>query len=91
LCARWQEALRRRERSLVVRRNYPYRGVSDGLPTHLRRRFRERCYAGVELEVNQKHVLGPAAAWRALRRALVASFLVALELEEDRARERPEP
>jgi predicted N-formylglutamate amidohydrolase len=37
-----------------VRRNYPYRGVSDGHTTHLRRDFRKPTYAGVEIEVNQR-------------------------------------
>jgi predicted N-formylglutamate amidohydrolase len=36
-----------------VRRNYPYRGVSDGHVTHLRTLFPRRSYAGLEVEVNQ--------------------------------------
>jgi len=36
-----------------VRHNYPYRGVSDGLTTALRRSFEERQYLGFELEINQ--------------------------------------
>ncbi len=35
-----------------VRRNYPYRGVADGLPTALRARLGP-AYAGLELELNQ--------------------------------------
>jgi hypothetical protein len=38
---------------LRVRRNRPYRGTSDGLTTHLRRRFAAKDYAGIELELNQ--------------------------------------
>lgn len=37
-----------------VRRNYPYRGVSDGLVTACRRMFTESAYAGIEIEVSQK-------------------------------------
>ena len=37
-----------------VRRNYPYRGVSDGLVTACRRIFKESAYAGIEIEVSQK-------------------------------------
>jgi predicted N-formylglutamate amidohydrolase len=37
-----------------VRRNYPYRGVSDGHTTHLRRVFAGSSYAGLEIEVNQR-------------------------------------
>jgi predicted N-formylglutamate amidohydrolase len=53
LCARWQAILRNLDPALRVRRNYPYRGRSDGLATWLRRRFPARAYLGVELEVNQ--------------------------------------
>jgi predicted N-formylglutamate amidohydrolase len=37
-----------------VRRNYPYRGVSDGHTTHLRSGFPKLKYAGLEIEVNQR-------------------------------------
>jgi len=37
----------------VVRRNYPYRGSSDGLVTVLRMRFDDADYAGLEIEVSQ--------------------------------------
>lgn len=43
-----------RERGLSVRRNAPYRGVADGVPTWLRRKFPDARYAGLELEVNQE-------------------------------------
>ena len=66
------------DRNLVLRRNYPYRGVADGLVTALRRRFGER-YLGVELEVSQRFARAGEAALanlnghlaEALRRALV--------------------
>jgi predicted N-formylglutamate amidohydrolase len=72
LCGRWQAALRRADPSLRVRRNYPYRGAADGLPTWLRRRFPDRRYAGVELELNQALLCGPGQ--RAVTRALVLSL-----------------
>ena len=53
LCTRWQQVLRELDPGLRVRRNYPYRGAADGLTTWLRRRFPDRSYAGVELELNQ--------------------------------------
>jgi predicted N-formylglutamate amidohydrolase len=64
----WYAALREAAPSLVLRRNYPYRGISDSLVTHLRRRFGARGYVGMELEINQKHVGTPG--WRALVVAL---------------------
>ena len=58
LCARWQGELQRIRPDLRIRRNAPYRGVSDGLTKTLRRRFNPghggaECYAGIELEVSQ--------------------------------------
>jgi predicted N-formylglutamate amidohydrolase len=64
----WYAALREAAPALVLRRNYPYRGISDSLVTHLRRRYGARGYVGMELEINQKHVGTPG--WRALVVAL---------------------
>jgi predicted N-formylglutamate amidohydrolase len=36
-----------------VRRNFPFRGVADGHTTGLRRRFPDKAYAGIEIELNQ--------------------------------------
>ncbi len=58
-CLRWAELLRQRDAGLRVRRNYPYRGAADGLPTWLRRRFPASAYLGVELEANQAYLAGP--------------------------------
>lgn len=44
--------------ALCVSRNAPYRGTSDGLTKMLRLEFRDRDYAGLELEVNQRHLRG---------------------------------
>jgi len=41
-------------RGISVRRNAPYRGVANCLPTAFRRRFPAARYAGLELEVNQQ-------------------------------------
>lgn len=54
LCSAWAARLRRRLPDLAVRRNQPYRGVSDGLTTWLRRRFGGAAYLGIEIEVNQR-------------------------------------
>ena len=79
LAAAWGRALRSRVPELVVRMNAPYRGVSDGLPTALRRRWDARRYLGIELEVNQRH-LGPDGCFPAtLADALARSLRDALE------------
>jgi predicted N-formylglutamate amidohydrolase len=68
----WYAALREAAPSLVLRRNYPYRGDSDSLVTHLRRRHGGRSYVGMELEINQKHV--GTAGWRTLVAVLAATL-----------------
>lgn len=78
LCIAWQKLLAR-DRKLVARRNYPYRGWGDGLTTYLRTRFPDRQYTGVELEVNQKFPRAGGARWRRVRQTLVATFAAALD------------
>jgi len=73
----WYAALRAAAPYLVLRRNYPYRGDSDALVTHLRRRYGKRGYVGMELEVNQKHVGG--RGWRALVAVLAKTLATAVE------------
>lgn len=65
-CNAWRDAVLETRPDLVVRRNYPYRGTSDGFVTYLRRKFPANRYAGIELEVNQKYPLAGGAAWRQL-------------------------
>jgi predicted N-formylglutamate amidohydrolase len=74
LCARWQAALAAIAPQLAVRRNYPYSGKGDGLTKHLRSRYPQRAYVGVELEINQRIVFAAGPEWVALRRTLVAAL-----------------
>lgn len=76
-CERWHAALKHHAPALTTRMNYPYLGTDDGLVTTLRTHFPER-YVGIELEVNQKHLLesGPSAA--AFRRSLADALRDAL-------------
>lgn len=74
LCRRWQAQLKRFVPALKVRRNYPYSGTSDGFSAYLRRRFSAAVYAGIELEINQKHVLVGGRHWRALQQHLLQSL-----------------
>jgi predicted N-formylglutamate amidohydrolase len=71
LSARWKAALAALAPALRVRRNYPYAGKGDGLTSHLRLRFPDRAYVGIELEVNQRIVFAAGRRWSALRRALI--------------------
>jgi predicted N-formylglutamate amidohydrolase len=78
LAARWREALVRRRPDLRVRRNYPYAGRGDGLTAALRGQHGAEAYVGIELEVNQRHVLRGGAGWAALRAALIDTLREAL-------------
>jgi len=84
LARRWGALLRQRAPQLRVRYNYPYRGNTDGLPTALRRRHPEPCYAGFELEVNQALLSRPG--WRRVGEALAASLAEALASASARRR-----
>jgi predicted N-formylglutamate amidohydrolase len=74
LCALWKASLAACAPELRVRRNYPYAGKGDGLTSHLRRRFLESDYIGVELEVNQSIVFAGHQRWAALRASLVETL-----------------
>jgi len=63
---------------LQVRRNTPYKGTSDGLTAALRKQFDGAVYLGLELEVNQKHVLVKNRHWPRLRHAVVHALRQAL-------------
>ena len=78
LCLTWQRAIRDAQPNLVVRRNYPYRGSDDGFTTCLRKRFGERSYAGIELELSQKFTRRRSAQWGSVRTALIDTFAAAL-------------
>ena len=77
VCARWKESLAAFAPELRVRRNYPYAGKGDGLTSHLRLRFAQSDYVGIELEVNQSIVLAAGRRWTALRRLLIDSLRTA--------------
>jgi predicted N-formylglutamate amidohydrolase len=75
LCKTWQLAIHTAAPYIKVRRNYPYAGKNDGLTTALRRRYSADEYIGIELEINQKHILKPDSHWVALRIMLIESLL----------------
>jgi predicted N-formylglutamate amidohydrolase len=80
LCKRWIEALHELLPDFRVRRNYPYRGNTDGLTTWLRRKFPDATYAGIELELNQ--TLLASSDCRRLKQSLGASLSKILNRRE---------
>ncbi len=77
VCARWKETLAASAPEFRVRRNYPYAGKGDGLTSHLRMRFGQSDYVGIELEVSQGIVFAADRRWTALRRKLIDSLRTA--------------
>jgi predicted N-formylglutamate amidohydrolase len=75
---RWKYALAQRAPDLLLRRNYPYEGRSDGLTSALRKRHPEAAYIGIELEVNQRFVEEGGARWSQLRAKIIDSLVAVL-------------
>jgi predicted N-formylglutamate amidohydrolase len=69
-CTLLKRAINTRRPELIVRKNYPYTGKSDGFTTTLRKKWDAATYVGIELEVNQRWPLGDRPAWRRLQRDL---------------------
>ncbi len=78
LCERWKAALKACAPNLRVRRNYPYAGKGDGLTAWFRRRLPPGAYVGIELEINQKHIIRAGRHWTELRKVIVESLCRAL-------------
>jgi predicted N-formylglutamate amidohydrolase len=74
-CSEWHDRLDADGGAGRVRRNYPYRGTSDGFVTALRRRLPAARYLGIELEMNQAQ-LTAAGSREALVRALARTLPV---------------
>lgn len=74
-CHVLRTALRAQDPTLVTRRNYPYRGTADGLTTHLRKKYHGDAYLGIEIEINQKHVLSKRNYWRRIQQQLAAAVI----------------
>lgn len=69
----WALRLRTHEPSVRVRLNYPYKGISDGHTTSLRKQFGER-YLGFEIELKQD--------WLAQNQPVYIAHLLAQSLPE---------
>ncbi len=78
LCICWQKEMAGHFPAYVVRRNAPYRGVSDCLATALRVLFPRR-YLGIELEVNHRLYFDDQTQWQRLCTAVLDGFAVAWE------------
>lgn len=75
-CILWQCVLREFVPGLLIRRNHPYRGTSDGFTRYLRNLFPEDSYLGVEIEINQKLLSGNRDLWMNLQRSMLNSLRI---------------
>lgn len=80
-CGKWRAGLAARDELWRLRRNYPYRGTSDGFVTALRKKFPAQRYLGIEVEINQIYPLARKADWLRLQHQLLESFLEVLQME----------
>lgn len=80
LCRCWRQEMRHTLPEMKVRMNYPYSGTADGFTSHLRRRFPAENYVGIELEMNQKHVVERGRHWKDLRAGVIGSLVRALNV-----------
>ena len=67
------------DKNLKTRFNYPYLGIADGFTSYLRKKFSQKYYIGIELEVNQKFIFNSNYNWRALKQNLAMTFDSILE------------
>lgn len=74
-CKQLKQALSALNSAVVIRCNYPYLGTSNCLATALRRLFTPKNYAGIEIEINQKHVRQGGRHWQSYQHMLYHSIL----------------
>lgn len=72
-CLRLAATIQNSLPTLRIRRNYPYRGSTDGFPTFLRKKFSARHYLGIELEINQA-LLADDRQWHVIRHHLALAL-----------------
>ncbi len=83
LCETWQRnflaaGAASRRAGWRLRKNYPYRGIADGLTRGMRLLYDGQRYAGIELEISQAFPLGPAKSWNRLQDCLGCSLASSL-------------
>lgn len=81
-CLELQNSINKITDEWRVRRNYPYRGIADGLTTYLRKKHSDAEYCGIELEVNQA-IISNKKQWRSLKQTIISALGSALGLDEN--------
>ncbi len=74
-CNKLRVTLKNNFPDLIIRSNYPYKGSADGLTTYLRKQFNEKSYSGIEIEINQKHIIKNNPIWLMIKNNLGKSLI----------------
>ncbi len=69
------------DKNLRIRFNYPYLGISDGFTSYLRKKFNQKNYAGIELEVNQKFLFRQELNGKEVRNTISSALLNEVHLQ----------
>ncbi|MEQ8424885.1 MAG: N-formylglutamate amidohydrolase, partial [Cyclobacteriaceae bacterium] len=69
-CNRLKESLSELLTGTTILFNEPYRGIDDGFTTHLRGKYDDSSYLGIEIEISQKYTPDLKAIKKALSIAI---------------------
>lgn len=75
----WQKELKQQAPEYRVRMNYPYRGISDGLTSAMRKQYKANDYIGIEVESNQA-LTQEKASLTQIKKLLTASLTALLSM-----------
>ncbi len=53
IAKKWRLEIKKHTQQYRIRMNYPYKGISDGLTTSMRKKYSPEEYIGIEIELNQ--------------------------------------
>lgn len=73
-----KQQIRKQDASFHLRMNYPYKGVSDGFTTTLRKKHPASQYLGLEIEVNQR-LVADETRFRRLQEVFLRSLRILLD------------
>lgn len=74
LASCWQQAIKECNPNYRVRKNYPYKGISDGFTSSLRKHFSDAEYVGLEVESNQA-LVAEETSLNTLKKTLTESLI----------------
>lgn len=73
-CSVWKETIHQTNNNLIIRKNYPYKGVCDSFTQTLRQRYPGKKYCGIEIEINQLYPLKEKKTWQKIKKEITTSL-----------------